>query len=758
MTMSGEEETENSGQGSSSSEEAAEVLDRLIRHLYQHAAQEDEKEKNTAQEKFSGNDGRATTRADGGDDQKKKLQAEGSRPKTAEHYSMATPSERYSISTPEITAASPKSPAAEWDEEEPVRKLPREGETRNVEKPKLLTLEPSVSPPQAYGFGRLLREEIGEGLVVAMRPPSGSTLTLSTLGPNKKNNEDDPQEENNEDHSAENNDDDFREDKKNNDDASRQTEEAGQHFSSLLFSGDMATTVLEIGLRVGLLGLGWCNPGGHFSAAPGAMSLVEVAGWMMAMSLFLRTYNAFLEYIYFTKPEFRTQALREHRLGMKTDLVGRELKALATQTWHDRGTLVLDACWALVVFCLVPGFYPGRDNGARAHGWCERVVRLLLHQYVLSFMMYWAHRAGHVVPWLWEQVHGVHHQATHPLSRVTYQAHCFDNFMNGVYGHTFAQLLVPLDRTTFLVNRFLRIMESLEKHSGISCHWNLAHNLQRLVLPFAQMPHHHDMHHEGSKRCNFTFTAAGGLWDWLFGTRREAGDVEIVGAHATAAALDARMMTKSRAPQNKEEAPIWSVATTSDAGRTGEEKDDLSVSETLLPKKESDAQHTTHEDECCSSSMLPVVIKQAELARHADEKSLWVTIGGAVYDATRYAKRHPGGMEVLLRSAGRDMTQDFDAIGHSKKAKRILEALPIVGDLAGAEKRTGPAENEDSFWNGPVAVHAPLLCSVSLVAATSSVWGNGVRVISAGCFAVLLGEIWLGHRKTPDPERHSNQK
>ncbi len=51
-----------------------------------------------------------------------------------------------------------------------------------------------------------------------------------------------------------------------------------------------------------------------------------------------------------------------------------------------------------------------------------------------------------------------------------------------------------------------------------SCYLNLAHQTQRW-LPFAQMPHHHDWHHEGHKSCNFTFSSIGGVWDCAFGTR-----------------------------------------------------------------------------------------------------------------------------------------------------------------------------------------------------------------------------------------------
>ena len=54
----------------------------------------------------------------------------------------------------------------------------------------------------------------------------------------------------------------------------------------------------------------------------------------------------------------------------------------------------------------------------------------MINHYVLSFAMYWMHRACHVVPWLWKYVHSIHHWADHPLSRSTYE------------GATFAPVLV----------------------------------------------------------------------------------------------------------------------------------------------------------------------------------------------------------------------------------------------------------------------------------------------------------------------------
>ena len=96
--------------------------------------------------------------------------------------------------------------------------------------------------------------------------------------------------------------------------------------------------------------------------------------------------------------------------------------------------------------------------------------------------------------------------------------HWLDNCFNAVIAESCTQLLVPLPFELLIFSRCLRVCESLEKHSGCSGWINAAHSVQQW-LPFAQMPHHHDWHHEGHKGSNYTFAALGGLWDTLFGTR-----------------------------------------------------------------------------------------------------------------------------------------------------------------------------------------------------------------------------------------------
>ena len=59
-----------------------------------------------------------------------------------------------------------------------------------------------------------------------------------------------------------------------------------------------------------------------------------------------------------------------------------------------------------------------------------------------------------------------------------------------------------------------------------------------------------------------------------------------------------------------------------------------------------------------------------------------------VYDVTNFLDEHPGGGEIVSEQAGKDATQPFDDIGHSKKAKEMLQksenGIIFKGNLVGA--------------------------------------------------------------------------
>jgi len=210
---------------------------------------------------------------------------------------------------------------------------------------------------------------------------------------------------------------------------------------------------------------------------------------------------------------------------------GRDAKQLEVMVVHDRLTLLTSLACEFLLYFTVRGFFPAPT--APVGRWHTRVLSYFANHYLMAFGMYWSHRSLHVVPFLWKYIHSYHHFARHPLSRNTYQDHFLDNLGNQIIGQTCAQIIFPLDYSVFWFSRFIRVAESLEKHSGLSCGLNLAHSVQRW-LPGAQMPHHHDWHHEGHKGSNYTFTPMGGVWDCIFGTRKNGRALERFPVQATA--------------------------------------------------------------------------------------------------------------------------------------------------------------------------------------------------------------------------------
>ncbi|KAI0601769.1 hypothetical protein F4775DRAFT_539138 [Biscogniauxia sp. FL1348] len=80
---------------------------------------------------------------------------------------------------------------------------------------------------------------------------------------------------------------------------------------------------------------------------------------------------------------------------------------------------------------------------------------------------------------------------------------------------------------------------------------------------------------------------------------------------------------------------------------------------------------------------LPTLTK-AEVESHNSTESCYVTIGNNVYDITDFVEAHPGGPELVLEYAGKDVKnilRDEDSHTHSDSAYEILEES-LVGFLA----------------------------------------------------------------------------
>ncbi|SGZ56765.1 CIC11C00000005437 [Sungouiella intermedia] len=79
-------------------------------------------------------------------------------------------------------------------------------------------------------------------------------------------------------------------------------------------------------------------------------------------------------------------------------------------------------------------------------------------------------------------------------------------------------------------------------------------------------------------------------------------------------------------------------------------------------------------------------ISAEEVRSHASPDDLWMVVYNKVYDVSKFATLHPGGVEVLVDCGGVDATEAFEDVGHSQDAFDML--LPyLVGELPSNERK-----------------------------------------------------------------------
>ncbi|CAI5472127.1 unnamed protein product [Closterium sp. Yama58-4] len=91
----------------------------------------------------------------------------------------------------------------------------------------------------------------------------------------------------------------------------------------------------------------------------------------------------------------------------------------------------------------------------------------------------------------------------------------------------------------------------------------------------------------------------------------------------------------------------------------------------------------------------PKVFTLEEVSQHNTEKDCWLIVSGKVYDVTKFMDDHPGGSDVMVSSTGKDATDDFEDIGHSKTARDML-AQYYVGEIDESTLPEKPSRNGSS--------------------------------------------------------------
>ena len=111
-------------------------------------------------------------------------------------------------------------------------------------------------------------------------------------------------------------------------------------------------------------------------------------------------------------------------------------------------------------------------------------------------------------------------------------------------------------------------------------------------------------------------------------------------------------------------------------------------------------------------------ITAEEIADHSDESSVWMSLHGKVYDLTEFLPDHPGSSEILAEAAGRDATDDFEDIGHSDQARKLLERYQI-GELEGPPRKAPKQESGGGGSMVNLLLFGALTAAVAVYLATS---------------------------------------
>ncbi len=106
---------------------------------------------------------------------------------------------------------------------------------------------------------------------------------------------------------------------------------------------------------------------------------------------------------------------------------------------------------------------------------------------------------------------------------------------------------------------------------------------------------------------------------------------------------------------------------------------------------------------------------KADLAKHNTREDVWLSIADKVYNITKYLEDHPGGEEVLLDKGGLDATEDFEDVGHSNEARKMLTKYE-VGWLPPSERGAAKGGSSSSGGTGGAMMMALPVVAIAVAA------------------------------------------
>ncbi|KAJ1974416.1 C-4 sterol methyl oxidase [Dimargaris verticillata] len=146
-------------------------------------------------------------------------------------------------------------------------------------------------------------------------------------------------------------------------------------------------------------------------------------------------------------------------------------------------------------------------------GWQEMAVQVGLFMVFEDAFHYWFHRALHYGP-LYRYIHKQHHEFSTPFGLTAEYAHPIEILIlgTGTIGGPLLWVMATGDMHIFTVLTWivLRLLQTVDSHSGYDFPWSLRH-----FLPIWAGAEHHDYHHMAFVN---NFSTSFRWWDYLCGT------------------------------------------------------------------------------------------------------------------------------------------------------------------------------------------------------------------------------------------------
>jgi len=79
------------------------------------------------------------------------------------------------------------------------------------------------------------------------------------------------------------------------------------------------------------------------------------------------------------------------------------------------------------------------------------------------------------------------------------------------------------------------------------------------------------------------------------------------------------------------------------------------------------------------------VFTRSEIEKNKEKDKVLIILHDNVYNVHSFLNEHPGGEEILLEHKGKESSEDFDDVGHSKDAIELMKKYH-VGELIDSER------------------------------------------------------------------------